>query len=335
MKRISIVIAIGALVLIASAGFWGCNRSEHSSAGKPEPITIAFATPPYTVLVDIAAANGYFRKEGVEVTPRYRSTGKEALEEMLAGKADFATVAETPFMFAVMNGSQISILATIQSSDKANAIVARKDKGIHLPQDLRGKRIAASMGTIGEYFVDAFLATHGVARTDVKLINLKLEEMSQALKNEEIEAASTWPPFLAQAQQMLGDKGIIFYEKDIYTQTFNLVATQDYIKKNPMTIKKVLLALLKAEEFARKNPEEAQKVVSDYRHIDQKVLAALWPVHTFEVSLDQSLLLALEDESDWAIKNKLTGATKIPNYLNCIYFDGLQAVKPDAVRIVR
>lgn len=335
MKRISILIAIGVLVLIANAGFWACNRSEHSSALEPEKITIAFASPPYTVLVDIAAAKGYFRNEGLEVTPRFHSTGKEALEELLAGKADLATVAETPFMFAVMDGSKISIIASIQNSDKAHAILARKDKGIHVPEDLKGKRIAASSGTTSEYFLHAFLATHGVGRADVKLTNLKQEGMVQALTNGEIDAASIFIPFLVQAQQMLGDKAMIFYEKDIYTQTFNVVATQDYTKNNPMTIKKVLLALLKAEEFARNNPEEAQKVVSDYRHIDHEVLAALWPVNSFKVSLDQSLLLALEDESDWATKNKLTGATKIPNYLNYIYFDGLQAVKPDAIRIVR
>ncbi|MGZ6240498.1 MAG: ABC transporter substrate-binding protein [Syntrophales bacterium] len=335
MNRILIRLALGTLVLMIGAGYWACSRGDHGPAAKPEKVTIACATPPYTVLVDIAVAKGYFGQDGLEITPRFHSTGKEALEELLAGKADFATVAETPIMFAVLSGSKISIIATIQSSDKANAIVARKDKGIHLPRDLKGKQVAASIGTISEYFLHAFLATYSVAGKDVKVINLKPEEMPQALTNGEVDAASMFLPFQIQAQQMLGDKGIIFYEKDIYKQTFNLIAVQNYAKKNPVIIKKALLALLKAGEFARNYPAEAQKVVSDFRQVDKTVLAAAWPVHTFDVSLDQSLLLALEDESDWAIKNKLTGAMKVPNYLECIYFDGLQRVKPDAVRIVR
>ena len=34
-------------------------------------------------------------------------------------------------------------------------------------------------------------------------------------------------------------------------------------------------------------------------------------------------------------KNRLTRKTKVPNYLNFIYIDGLKAVKPEAVTIIR
>ena len=64
-------------------------------------------------------------------------------------------------------------------------------------------------------------------------------------------------------------------------------------------------------------------------------LRELWAPETFIVTLDQSLVLALEDESRWAMKNGLVGGTKVPNYLNFIYFDGLESVKPKAVRILR
>jgi len=50
--------------------------------------------------------------------------------------------------------------------------------------------------------------------------------------------------------------------------------------------------------------------------------------------LDQSLVLALEDEARWAIKNKLTSKTKVPNYLNHIHLDALKSVAPSAVTII-
>ena len=52
------------------------------------------------------------------------------------------------------------------------------------------------------------------------------------------------------------------------------------------------------------------------------------------MSLDQSLILALEDESRWAIKRGLVREMNIPNYLDFIYLDGLTSVKPEAVRIL-
>jgi len=59
-------------------------------------------------------------------------------------------------MFAIMEGNKISIIATIQTSNRNNAIIARKDRGILTPQDLRGRKIATTFGTIAEFFMDAF-----------------------------------------------------------------------------------------------------------------------------------------------------------------------------------
>lgn len=311
----------------------GCEAEK--AAGPPDKVAIACATLPYTALVDIALAKGYFRQQGLEVTASFHSTGKASLDEVLAGRADFATVAETPVMFAVMNGSKVSILATIQSSNKTNAIFARRDKWIHTPQDLKGKRIAATLGTIAEYFLDAFLATQGMAIKDVEVVNLNPEQIPNALAMGEIDAASTFFPFLDQAQQMLSEKGITFYDEDIYTQTFNIVATQENVRSNPTSVRKILLALIEAEKFIVQHPEEAQKIVADFRQTDRAALVAVWSSHTLAVSLHQSLLLALEDESQWAIRQALASAKNVPNYLEFIHLDGLHAVKPTAVQIVR
>jgi NitT/TauT family transport system substrate-binding protein len=54
----------------------------------------------------------------------------------------------------------------------------------------------------------------------------------------------------------------------------------------------------------------------------------------FELSLDQSLLINTEDEARWAIKNNLIDKTEIPNYLDYIYIDALEEVKPEAVGII-
>jgi sulfonate transport system substrate-binding protein len=322
------------LALSICACLFTCSRSNQP-ADPLEKVTIACGPTPYNTLMDIALAEGYIRREGLDMTPHFYSTGKAALDEVLEGKADFATVGEIPFMFAIMKGNKVSLIATIQSSNKANAIVARRDKGIHSPHDLNGKRVAVPLGTIGEYFLDAFLAMNGMVRNDVKTVDMKPEKMLSALEKGEIDAVSTFTPFLNQAEEELGSNSVTFREEDIYTQTFNLVATQEQIRRNPARVKKILRALVEAEEFAAQNPSKAQKIVADFRQTDKAVLAAVWDSHTFEVSLDQSLVLALEDESYWAIRNRLTSAIKVPNYLHFIYLEGLQAVKPKAVRIVK
>jgi NitT/TauT family transport system substrate-binding protein len=321
--------------MTVSVSFSACTRTADKPAGPAKKVTIAYATPPHAVLAQVAQARGYYQQEGLEAVPQVYSYGKAALDAVLDGKADFATVAETPVMFAIMKGEKISVIATIQTSNKNNAIFAKRDKGILSPGELKGRKIAATFGTISEFFMDAFLATHGISRKNMKVVSLEPEALQTALVNGDVDAVSTWDPFLIQMQKKLGEKGNTFYGEDLYTQTFNVVATQDFIRGNPDTVKKMLRALIKAEEFVDKNQAEAQELVAEFSKLQTALIREIWPGNRFNVTLDQSLLLALEDESRWAITNRLTKATRVPNYLDFIYTDGLAAVKPEAVRILR
>ncbi len=322
-------------VLAICICLFACTQADQPPAGPAEKITIAFANPPYTVLADVAQMQGYFLQEGLESSPQFHSSGKATLAAVLEGKADFATTAETPVMFAIMKGEKIAVIATIQTSNKNHAIVARKDKGVLTLNDLKGRKIASTFGTNADFFLDAYLSVHGITRKNMEVVDLKPGELQNALVNGDVDAVSVFQPFLIQAQKKLDDRGVTFYDEDIYSQTFNLVATQEFISKNPETVKKLLRALVKAEEFVRKNPAEAQKIVSASRKIDIDLIGEIWDGNNFSVSLDQSLVLALEDESRWAIQGGLTKETKVPNYLDYIYIDGLSSVKPEAVRILR
>jgi NitT/TauT family transport system substrate-binding protein len=68
---------------------------------------------------------------------------------------------------------------------------------------------------------------------------------------------------------------------------------------------------------------------------DDAFMDIFWSESPFSLSLDQSLITAMEDEARWMIKNNLTAETKVPNFLDYIDEDALEAVKPDAVNIIR
>jgi NitT/TauT family transport system substrate-binding protein len=53
------------------------------------------------------------------------------------------------------------------------------------------------------------------------------------------------------------------------------------------------------------------------------------------VLLDQVLVVAMEDQARWIIKNNLTTERETPSFVNYIYVDGLQAVKTEAVNSIR
>jgi NitT/TauT family transport system substrate-binding protein len=315
------------------AGVTSCQIEE--VVGPPEKITIAYSTIPYTALFQVAFEKGFFLTEGLDVTPQPHPFGKVALDAVLEGKADIATPADTPIMFAVTSGKKIYAVAEIAISNKSLAIIARKDRGIASPLDLRGKNVGASLGTTGDFFMDSFLITRGIGRNEVNIVDMKPDEMLDALLKGRVDAVSTWIPNIQYVQNGLGDTSITFYDEAIFNELICLAASQEFVEQHPETIKKVLRALIRAEMFIKKNPEESKRLVAAFIKIDRPLLDTIWDSFDFRVTLDQSLLISLEDQTRWAMKNRLTEIASTPNYLNYIYFDGLATVKPEAVRIIR
>jgi NitT/TauT family transport system substrate-binding protein len=328
MKRLIFIVTFLAL-------FTGCQRSQTDSNIPPQKITVAYTYQPQSTLVHIAVAKGYFAEEGLDVQSLMHTYGKAALQSVIDNKADFATVAETPVMFAVLKGEKIFVIANIEASTTNNAIVASKQEGISIPEDLKGKRVAYTPGTTSDFFLDSFLIASGLTRKDIKPVGLKPEELQDAILSKRIDAASTWNYPLTQIKHQLGTNGIIFYDRDIYTETFNIAARQDFVLKNPDTTKHFLRALIKAEEFVAKYPDEAQTVMSNATKIDKSMIHEVWNAFNYHVVHDQTLLLTLEDETRWAMKNKLTDKTAMPDYLSYIHLDSLKAVKPEAIKMNR
>jgi NitT/TauT family transport system substrate-binding protein len=106
------------------------------------------------------------------------------------------------------------------------------------------------------------------------------------------------------------------------------------VLSHPETIKKLLRALIRAEQFCKDEPDAARQIIASATNVSLESLQELWPAYRFNVALAQSLLLTLEDETRWAIKNQLTTSPNIPNYLRSLYLDGLAAVKPEAVTVI-
>ena len=127
---------------------------------------------------------------------------------------------------------------------------------------------------------------------------------------------------------------MLFDGVEIYELPFNIAGTGDYVASHPETIKKLLRALVRAERFCKDEPDAAHMIIAGAINVSLEAMVELWPTFEFNVTLDQSLLLTLEDETRWAIKNKLTDRTAIPNYLNHVYLDALEAVTPEAVTVI-
>ena len=327
LKTIAMTIILSALV--------SCQDSPNRQVEPPQKITVAstHTSQPDSALILIAAEKGFFTQEGLDVQFQMHTFGRPALGAVLEKKADLATVAETPVMFALNKGEKISIVAGIYTTSRNNAIIGRKDRGISKPVDLKGKRVGYSVGTTGDFFMDSLLTSNGIERNEVVPVDLKPEQMFEALISGNIDAASSWNPPLALLRKELGEKAVTFFDPYIYTQTFTVTAQQEFVQNNPKTIKSFLRALIKAEQFVAAHNDEAQVLVANALKIEKDDFRELWSGFSYRVSLDKLLIITLQDETRWAIKNRLINDITMPNYRQFIYTDGLKSIRPGAVTL--
>jgi NitT/TauT family transport system substrate-binding protein len=170
---------------------------------------------------------------------------------------------------------------------------------------------------------------------DIVVIDIRTpEEWVSAVADGEIDAIVTAQPYANSARDRLGVNAVMWpvqSHQPLYTQ---VIATDEWIAQHPELIERFLNSLVQAEEYAIHNPAEAKSIVQQRLQLDPTYMETVWLQNQFSLSLDQSLILAMEDEARWMIENGLTSETTMPNFLDYLYLDGLQVVKPEAVNII-
>lgn len=330
-----IIIVLGGLYLGFGSNYFQKPQLQKYT-GPVEKINFSSSLDVKNAAIYIATQKGYFQEEGLSVTINEIPSAKQAFINMLNGEGvDIATVAEVPIVFSSFEKKDFYIFASLGYSydDK---IIARKDKGISTVADLKGKKVGVSgKGTSTHFFLSTLLTFNGLAQTDLEIIFMEPNLLQPALVNGTLDAVVFWEPNASKTKELLQNKAATFLNQKIYRKTFNLTVRKDFAQNHPDTIVRFLKAIDKANKFIEGNKEESQTLVAERLKLDKKELTAIWDENSKTLSLDQSLLLTMEDEARWAIANKLTDKTVVPNYLNYIYFDALEKVKPEAVTIIR
>ncbi|QOZ11115.1 ABC transporter substrate-binding protein [Bradyrhizobium sp. CCBAU 51765] len=218
----------------------------------------------------IALERGFFEKYGLDVTiARPYATGVDALNALQAGESEIVQVG-VPMIGAVLRGMDLVALgnysgnATKAGSDATMAIIAREGSGI-VKGDLsrlKGKKIAASFGTINHLYILATLEKAGLKPDDVTLVNTPPPDMTVALLAKGIDAFSGWDPWPIVAGKDVPGAVEIIRGGDVISYIGFNVALRPWVQANGETIEKFLAAVSEADQWMRKNPKLAAQVAT-------------------------------------------------------------------------
>ncbi len=333
-KRFALLSIVIVIILAVVLGSMFYPNPRRGYTGKMESITIGTLPHELSALVYIAEDQKYFEANGLNVTVKNYDTGVATTDAVLKGEVDVAGAADFIIVGRSFKNEKIRSIATIAKANE-EYVIGRTDRGISNISDLKGKRIGVPRQTVAEFFLGRFLDLHGMNIRQVNLVDVKPADSADAIANRDIDAIIAWQPYANQIEKKMPDKIVVWPAQGNQLLYWNLVATDAWVENHPELVTRILKSLAQSEDYVVNHPAEAKAIVQKRLNYDDSYITSIWPEHQYSLSLDQSLVLAMEDEARWMMNNNLTSEKKTPNFLDYIYEDGLKAVKPEAVNIIR
>ncbi len=329
-QKAPLVLGASVVLLIIIAGYlWQTGFLPRRT--PPEKITIGTIPSRISGLVYVAQEQGYFKDQGLDVTVKANVSSPESIKDLKAGHIDLACCGAYNLVKEAFTGESnlhaLAVLCTGQVMD----LIARRDKGISEPADLRGKTIGLLKGTAAEYFLGVFLTYQHILLHEVTIVDLKPLDLRRALAEGKVDAVVAWEPNVTDIFKKMGNAVVTWPAQEKQDIFWILVGRQGFLKRNPDALVKFLRALEQAAKFIKEQPGEAKAMIC--RQISFPL--SEWDRYPlrYDIFLDQGLLLHMEDEAAWVIKHGGTDRTAIPDFMDYVDAGPLLKVNPQAVRL--
>ena len=314
----------------------GCETRTQEEPKTVQTVRLGIAKQPSDGLLMIAKERGFFQKHGLNIEVTLYPSGKRALQEgLLENRSDVIGSTEVPVIKNRLDGGDPIVFATIFTAENVNRIAARRDAGIERPEMLRGKRIATQCASAVHFFLHLFLLEHGVSEEDVTISCMQAEELAPALHEKTIDAFSMREPYIGKAVDLEGENALVFDAPGIYRQMELVVTSRAFAAANPQSLEKIVAALLDAELYAEEHHEEAVSIISRWIGAEPGDVETIWQSSRFNIALDQSMLILMEEISRWFIAEKLTTAQRVPNFLDSVDTVPLEKLRPQSITIMQ
>ncbi len=325
------------LLLFIGLSLNGCNPNKSGEyTGPINNLKIGLA--PYIAdffgLLLLAESEGFFKKQGLDITFVRMPSGSDTIKSLRKGSVDLGTGTEFPFVREIMQGRNLEVITTVWRGDVVY-IAGRRDRGILKPSDFRGKKIAVTLGTQLEFFLDRYLLYNGITMEDIHIMDKSLQSLVDPFLSGEADGVVYAEPHLDMARRKIGDQIATWPIQEEQPTYAVVVGRKEFVRSHPDIIKRFLKALREAELYYQDNSQKARTQILGHPLRKGSFYKADLPLLSYGLFLEKPFLVTMEDEARWYIARGESLLREVPNFLKFIYFDGLESVKPEGISIIR
>jgi NitT/TauT family transport system substrate-binding protein len=262
-----------------------------SSASAPEDSV--------TVLL-WAQKSGMFRRRGLDVQITAQRSGSVVAAAVAGGTYAIGKASITSLIAAHIRGVPFVVIAPSSIYVAANpntGLLVKADSPIRTAADLNGKTVAvAAINDLYTIGTRLWVDQHGGDSASLKLIELPLNAIPDALVAGRVDAGASDTPALQQALDS-GKTRLLSHMQDAFGVNFLITAwftTADYFAKNAQVVRSFASALRESAAFVNVHHAETVDLIAQFTGTDPAVIAKMGrvPVGT---SLDARLIQPVID----------------------------------------
>lgn len=181
-----------------------------------------------------------------------------------------------------------------------------------------------------DWFLSVYLKAHGLAKTDVEIINLDGQVMPAALCQGDIDAFFFWQPYNDTAIATCPDLVHNLSDAEGYIPGFSIAAARpDLLKDRPQIAEAFLRAMLRGKEVAEKDKDAVIAYAERNLSMPRDIVEAQWPVKNRIIALNDGVYDDYCKLADWMRgEGLMEGPFDLKEF---VWTDGLKAVDPSRV----
>ena len=238
-------------------------------AQTPVRVILDWAWLPYHSPFLIAQDRGYYKEAGLEVTiEQGRGSATTALL-LSQGNFDVGHLNITNAAQLVGKGAPITVVAVYQHKTAAAIIGIKGKVALGGPQALKGIRIGSTPGGSDALSLRIFRKANGMAEGDLNVVSLEANAKTAALFGGRIDAVSGDAPAFDAYVRATGQQPetLRLAEQGVPLLGFGFAANDDFLAKNPDTVRKFLAATRRGFIEAARDPKAACEFMQATVHL--------------------------------------------------------------------
>lgn len=327
LRAVRLIVLSLALVPIGSVA----APAQELVKAKVGVITTASTAP-----LLIGARKGIFKKYGFDVEVVPLATGVHASQALAANQVNWAGGGIESTIVAWGTGLPYKAYAMYAKGGDAFAILVRKDSGIRKIEDLKGKRVAVTVGTALAQGLSQALLSVGLPSDAAQRVNATLSGMGPMLVQGSVEAMVGLEPFVTLTKEKMGDDAFVLLRLGKHVQGGGFFSmANEWTKANAPMVPKVIEGLWESHQFVRNNPKEAAALVAEFVKTEPRVIEISFDYYQFNPLIDDFTQESVRRTIDFLSKEGLIqasvdGAQHLADGLRIE--DSLKKTRPDLLK---